>query len=82
MNDTNRLSGQILAAGYGAMSPACKLQQVVELTQAVQKMALTRIRKQYGTMSEREETVRLAALWLPRDAMIKFLKWDPMEKGY
>jgi hypothetical protein len=64
------------------MSPARKLQQVVELTQAAQKMALTRIRKQYGPMSEREETIRLAALWLPRDAMKRYLCWDPVEKGY
>lgn len=82
MNDTSRLSDQILTAGYGAMSSARKLQQVVELTQSAQTMALTRLRSQYGPMSEREETLRLAALWLPRKDMIRFLNWDPVEKGY
>ncbi len=82
MNDTSPQAEEILLREYRSMAPDQKLQQVVALTQMTQKMALTRIREQYGKMSEREETIRLAALWLPRETMIKFLDWDPVEKGY
>ncbi len=82
MNDTSQQAQQILFREYRLMAPEAKLQQVVALTQMAQRMALTRIRQQYGEMSEREETIRLAALWLPRETMIKYLNWDPVEKGY
>ena len=82
MNETSRQAEEILFREYRSMAPETKLQQVVALTQMARKMALTRIREQYGEMSEREETIRLAALWLPRETMIKFLNWDPAEKGY
>ena len=81
MNDTDQRSMQILIEGYRTMSPDRKLRQVVELTQAAQKMALARIRTQYGPLDDREETIRLAALWLPRETLIKYLGWDPAEKG-
>jgi hypothetical protein len=82
MNDTSQQAEEILFREYRSMSPEKKLQQVVALTKMAQKMALTRLREQYGPMSDREETIRLAALWLPRETMIKFLGWDPVEKGY
>ena len=82
MNDTSEKAEEILLREYRRMAPEAKLRQVVALTQMAQKMALTRIREQYGPMSDREETIRLAALWLPRETMMKFLQWDPLEKGY
>ncbi|MDD5674623.1 MAG: hypothetical protein PHC61_10695 [Chitinivibrionales bacterium] len=45
-------------------------------------MALTRLRGQYKNMSRQEEKLRLAALWLPRETMIKWFNWDPLLKGY
>ena len=71
-----------LIAGYRQMSPQQKLKRVSELTKAVQQLALARIRKQYGTCSEREQHLRLAALWLVRDTMIRVFHWDPQIKGY
>jgi hypothetical protein len=82
MNDTSQQAEEILFRAYRLMPPEKKLQQVVALTQMAQKMALTRLREQYGPMSDREETIRLAALWMPRETMIKYLEWDPVEKGY
>jgi hypothetical protein len=81
-NDTSPWADQILIDGYRTMPASQKLQQVVALTQAVQRMAHTRLRNQYATMSEQEERFRLAALWLPRDTMMKLFSWDPLEKGY
>ncbi len=59
-----------------------KLRQVTTLTQAAQRMALTRIREQYGVRSEREERLRPAALWLPAETMKKYFDWDPRVEGY
>ena len=80
--DTSPAIQKILLAGYRQMSPQQKLKRVSELTKAVQQLALARIRKQYGTCSEREQHLRLAALWLDRDIMIRVFHWDPQVKGY
>ena len=82
LSDTSKEAERILIEGYRSMPPERKLQQVSALTQMVQRMALTRLRRQYGAMTEHEERLRLAALWLPRETMIRLFNWDPEEKGY
>lgn len=82
MNDTSPCAQQVLLRGYREMPPWKKLRQVTQLTQAVQEMALMRLRRRYGKMTEREEKLRLASLWLPRETMIRLFDWDPAEKGY
>ena len=82
VNDTSPHIQNILIAGYRRMSPQQKFKRVSELTKAVQQLALARIRKQYGTLSEREQHLRLASLWLDRDTMIRVFQWDPQEEGY
>lgn len=82
LNDTSPEMEKILIAGYRQMTPQQKLKRVTELTQAIQTLALARIRKQYGEISEREQRLRLAALWLDRDTMIRVFQWDPVKEGY
>jgi hypothetical protein len=82
ITDTSEAAEKILIEGYRNMPAHKKLEQVTALTQMVQKMALSRIRLQYGDLSERELRLRLAALWLPRETMIKLFDWDPEIKGY
>ena len=68
--------------GYRRMSPAEKLQRVVDLNRAVESLARARLRAQYGpNLSEREENLRLASLYLDRDTMIRAFDWDPEIKG-
>jgi hypothetical protein len=81
-NDTSEYAEKILIEGYRAMPAQKKLEQVAALTQMVQKMALVRIRSQYGNVSEKELRLRLASLWLPRETMIKLFNWDPEIEGY
>jgi len=81
-HDTPPTVQKILIAGYRQMSPQQKLKRVSELTLAVQQLALARIRKQYGTLPEREQNLRLASLWLDRDTMIRVFQWDPQKEGY
>jgi hypothetical protein len=82
VSDTPPHIQKILIAGYRRMSPNQKLKRVNELTKAVQQLSLARIRQQYGELTEREQRLRLASLWLDRDTMIKVFNWDPEIKGY
>ena len=81
-HDTSPPIQNILIAGYRRMSPQHKLKRVIEMTQAVQQLALARIGKQYGECSDREKQLRLASLWLDRETMIRVFQWDPLVKGY
>ena len=81
-HDTSPHIQKMLIAGYRRMSPQHKLKRVNELTKAVQQLALARIRKQYGMLSEQELHLRLAALWLDRETMIRVFQWDPHREGY
>lgn len=82
ISDTSPQVQKILIEGYRKMSPLQKLMRVQELTQAVQQLALARIKQQYGDIPEREQSLRLASLWLDRDTMKRVFQWDPKEKGY
>jgi hypothetical protein len=82
ISDTSKKAEQFLIEGYRLMPPWRKMQQVVALTQTAQRMALSRLRTQYGNMSEHEERLRLAALWLPRETMLRLFNWDPEKQGY
>jgi hypothetical protein len=74
---------EILLAGYRKMAPHEKLRRVMELNEAGRQMALARIRATYGpSLPEREERLRLAALWLDREIMIRVFGWDPEIQGY
>lgn len=80
-SDTSPAARRLVIDGYRRMSPLCRLAQAGQLTQAVQQMALSRVRKRYGRCSEREERLRLASLWIPRRTMIASFGWDPQQQG-
>jgi hypothetical protein len=79
--DTSPAAERMLIDAYRRMAPWRKLRQVTQLTQAAQQMALSRMRVKYGTRPEREERLRLASLWLPRETMQKLFGWDPKARG-
>lgn len=82
INDTHPKIQKMLIEGYRKMTAQQKLECVTELNHAVQQLALARILKQYGPISEYEQRLRLAALWLDRDIMIRVFNWDPLKEGY
>lgn len=82
ISDTHPSIHKMIIAGYREMSPKEKLRRVDELTKAVQQLALSRIQKQYGNISEQEQQLRLASLWLDRETMIRVFDWDPRKEGY
>ena len=81
--DTHLAAERIILDLYGSMIPRQKLQQVFDLNQAVRELAAARIQAQYGPrLSAWELRLRLAALWLDRETMIKVYGWDPDIMGY
>lgn len=68
---------------YRQMTPQQKIAIVQDLNQTVLLMALMGIRMRHGSdLPEREIQLRLAALWLDRETMIKVYGWDPEVEGY
>ena len=82
IEDTPAHIQDLIIEGYRRMSPQDKLRRVSELTKAVQQLALARIKKQYGDISEHEQRLRLASLWLDRNTMARVFQWDPEIQGY
>ena len=82
LSDTHPKIQQMLIEHYRQMTAQQKLECVTELNHAVQQLALSRILKKYGPISEYEQRLRLAALWLDRETMIKVFNWDPLKEGY
>ncbi len=80
--DTDPKIRKIIIDGYRKMTPQQKLQRVNELNKSIQQIALARILKQYGNISEKEQTLRLASLWIDQDIMVNVFNWDPKIKGY
>lgn len=58
-----------------------KFQQISSLIQGLEKMALLGLQKRYPEADERELKLRLAALQLDRETMIRAFNWDPGKKG-
>lgn len=74
---------QRLIEEYRRMSPGQRLMMAMEMNRAVQEVAAARIRAQYGPdLPERELRLRLAALWIDRETMIRAFGWDPQVEGY
>jgi hypothetical protein len=81
--DTPAEVEQRLLEGYRRMSPGQRLMMAMEMNRAVQQMAAARICAQYGPdLPERELRLRLAALWIDRDTMMRAFGWDPRVQGY
>ncbi len=80
IQDTPPHIQKLIIEGYRRMSPQEKFKRVNELTKAIQQLALARIIKRYGQISEREQEIRLASLWWEEEIRIGVCKWNPYEK--
>jgi len=69
--------------GYRKMGPLGRLARALDLGQATRDLARARIRAKYGPdLDEREERLRLAALHIDRETMVRVFNWDPEQEGY
>ncbi len=82
MTDTHPKIEKMIVEGYRNMTPQQKMKRVSELNKSIQQLALARIQKQYGNISELEQRLRLASLWLDKELMKKIFNWDPQQEGY
>jgi hypothetical protein len=82
MSDTPPQIQEFIIEGYRRMTPDEKFKRIRELNQSVQQLALARIKKQYGNIPQKEQRLRLAALWMDRETMIHAFGWDPEKEGY
>jgi hypothetical protein len=67
---------------WRAMNPAQKLAIVSQLTLACEELARAGIRERHPNATGREIELRLGALRLGRDTMIRVFGWDPEQQGY
>ena len=81
-SDTSPEAERFLIEGYRRMTPTQKLQRVASLNRALMTLQKARIRAEYGEISEEEMRMRLGALRLGRETMIKVFGWDPDERGW
>ena len=75
--DTHPAMHRRMVEAYRAMTPEQKLQRVSELSLAVRQLARARIRATYPNAPERSVQLRLAALTIDRDLMVRAFDWDP-----
>ena len=82
ISDTSPEAQAFLNEGYRRMTPTQKLQRVESLNRALVTLQKARIRAEYGDIPDDEMRLRLGALRLGRETMIKVFGWDPDEKGW
>jgi hypothetical protein len=81
-SDTSKESEQAYLKLLRESPPWRKAAMVNSLTIACQELAVAGIRLRHPNASEREIRMRLAALWIDREVMVRVFGWDPQFKGY
>ncbi|MCZ6635225.1 MAG: winged helix-turn-helix domain-containing protein [bacterium] len=81
-SDTSYRVERMQIEAYRRMTPAEKMRRISDLCQASARIALAGIRQRYPQATERELQLRLAALRLGRETMVKVFGWDPEVEGY
>jgi hypothetical protein len=72
----------VLIEAYRRMPSWEKARRVGEMVQTVETLALAGIADRHPESTERERRLRLAALRLDRDTMVRAFGWDPAVRGY
>jgi len=80
--DTDAAVEQHQIEAWRRMTPAQKLRIVSEFVRASEELALAGLKQRHPAASSRELELRLAALRLDRDTMLRWLGWDPEREGY
>jgi len=80
--DTTPEVERLLFDAYRRMASWEKVRRVSESTRACQELALAGMRERHPGASERELELRLAALRLDCETMIRVYGWDPAQTGH
>ncbi len=80
-SDTDPKVEALLIERYRAMSAAEKLEIVRRLNRSLIALSEAGVRKRHPGIGERELCLRVAALRLPRETMVRVFGWDPEIEG-
>ena len=80
--DTSAVTDRWLVDRWRAMSSNEKVRMIGGLQRAANLMARAGARLRYPSAGEREIDLRVAALTLGRDLMIRAYSWDPDVRGW
>jgi len=81
LTDTSDDARERLLAHWRAATPEERYAEVVRLNRMVKGLAQAGQDLRYPNATPEERRLRLASLWIPREAMIRWWGWDPDEKG-
>lgn len=82
LDDTHPKVRALLNEGYRRMSVSEKMNRVVEMSHAVQRLGLVDVRRKHPDADERELMLRLASRRLDAETMRRAFGWDPSKEGY
>ena len=80
--DTPPETEEIVIRRYREMGPVARLRTALDMNRTVEALALAGIRHRHGAIEEREQRLRLFALRLDREDMVRAFGWDPEIEGY
>ena len=80
--DTSVEAERLLIEHYRSVSPWERLRKAGELGAFAEAVAMAGIRRRHPSASEQYVRIRLAALTIERETMIRLLGWDPEFRGY
>lgn len=81
-HDTHPDVAARLIEGYRLMTPAEKWARVEDLNRTLQVLAKARLKSRYPEATAQEQRLRLGALRLGRDIMVRAYGWDPSIHGW
>jgi hypothetical protein len=81
-SDTSYEAERMLIDAWRRMAPWEKARRMTELMAAVDALALVGIATRHPHATARERQLRLAALRLDRETMVRVFGWDPAVHGY
>lgn len=80
--DTHPEAERVLIELLRKAPPWKKCQQVSEMIKACRSLSLIGLKRRYPEACPKELHRRLAALWLPRELVVRVYGWDPEREGY
>jgi hypothetical protein len=82
LNDTDEATEQVYLELLRDAPPWRKAAMIDSLIRTCRELAIAGIRMRHPDATERGILMRLAALWLDRELMIRVFHWDPEREGY
>jgi len=80
-SDTTDEARERLLDHWRRATPEDRYREVLRLNRVVRELAQAGQDLRYPDATPEERRLRLASLWIPREAMIRWWSWDPEVRG-